>query len=96
MKHLRLELQKLEERIAPCGCSGGAGTGGSQKRLPAREWRQSRQTILRRSWLWPARTIMRPYSSRNMKASGWPRLWWCISGRVQPIFREARAPLIVR
>lgn len=26
MKHLRLELQKLEERIAPCGVSG---TGGS-------------------------------------------------------------------
>jgi hypothetical protein len=30
MKHLRLELQKLEERIAPCGCSCG-GSGGSHK-----------------------------------------------------------------
>jgi hypothetical protein len=28
MKHLRLELQKPEERIAPCGCNCG-GTGGS-------------------------------------------------------------------
>jgi hypothetical protein len=27
MKHLRLELQKLEERIAPWG--SGGGTGGS-------------------------------------------------------------------
>ena len=27
MKHLRLELQKLEERIAPCGVGGA--TGGS-------------------------------------------------------------------
>jgi hypothetical protein len=27
MKHISLELQKLEERIAPGGC--GCGTGGS-------------------------------------------------------------------
>jgi len=30
MKHLSLELQKLEERIAPCGCTCG-GSGGSHK-----------------------------------------------------------------
>jgi len=29
MKHINLELQKLEERIAPGGC--GCGTGGSHK-----------------------------------------------------------------
>jgi hypothetical protein len=29
MKHISLELQKLEERIAPGGC--GCGTGGSHK-----------------------------------------------------------------
>ena len=28
MRHISLELQKLEERIAPGGC--GAGTGGSK------------------------------------------------------------------
>ena len=32
MKHISLQLQKLEERIAPCGCScGTGGTGGSHK-----------------------------------------------------------------
>jgi hypothetical protein len=29
MKHISLQLQKLEERIAPGGCS--CGTGGSHK-----------------------------------------------------------------
>jgi hypothetical protein len=29
MKHISLQLQKLEERIAPGGC--GCGTGGSNK-----------------------------------------------------------------
>ena len=28
MRHISLQLQKLEERIAPGGCGGG-GTGGS-------------------------------------------------------------------
>ena len=32
MKHISLQLQKLEERIAPCGCScGTGGTGSSHK-----------------------------------------------------------------
>jgi hypothetical protein len=30
MKHINLELQKLEERIAPGGCCA-CGTGGSHK-----------------------------------------------------------------
>jgi hypothetical protein len=31
MKHISLELQKLEERIAPGGCGCSCGTGGSNK-----------------------------------------------------------------
>ena len=29
MRHISLQLQKLEERIAPGGCCCGGGTGGS-------------------------------------------------------------------
>jgi len=31
MKHISLQLQKLEERIAPGACGCGCGTGGSNK-----------------------------------------------------------------
>jgi len=31
MRHLNLQLQKLEERIAPGACGCGCGTGGSHK-----------------------------------------------------------------
>jgi hypothetical protein len=29
MRHISLQLQKLEERIAPGGCGCGCGSGGS-------------------------------------------------------------------